>query len=176
MQAAADDVRLLAEPLTGGTEFAVRFLKITATEIAHLDLLQVSPDAFFRVHLRSIAGKALEVDPFGRPVVEILPDGLASVDRRAIPDDQQLARDDTPQMIQEADHLGARDCRLVDLEVEPLMHADGPDDREMITAEGVVQDQGLAHWSVGARHRGQEIKAAFIDEEQGALLVSGLLF
>jgi hypothetical protein len=40
----------------------------------------------------------------------------------------------------------------------------------------VVQDRGLAHWSVGARHRGQEIKAAFIHEEQGALLVSGLLF
>jgi hypothetical protein len=40
----------------------------------------------------------------------------------------------------------------------------------------VVQDRGLAHRSVGARHRGQKINAAFIHEEQGTRLVSGLLF
>jgi hypothetical protein len=40
MQAAADDVWLLAEPLAGGAEFPARLLKIPATEVAHLHPLQ----------------------------------------------------------------------------------------------------------------------------------------
>lgn len=175
-QAAADDVRLLPEPLAGGPELAAGLVKVMAAKVAHLDLLEVPPDAFFRIHLRGITGEALEVDPLGRSVAQILPDRFAAVDRRAIPDDHQLARNDTPQMIQEADHLGTRDRRLVDLEVQPLVHADRPDHREMITAEGMAQDRGFAHASIGARHRGQEIEAAFIEEEQRALLVNGLLF
>ena len=108
---------VLAEPLAGGPELPPRFLQIMTAEIAHFDLLQVPPDALFRVQLRRVAGGSLEVDPVGRPVAQILPNGLAAVDRRAIPEDQQLARDVAPQMIEEADHLGARDRRLVDLEV-----------------------------------------------------------
>jgi hypothetical protein len=175
-QAAADDVWLVTEPLAGGAELPTRLLKITATEITHLHLLQVPPDAFFRVHLRGVAGEALQVEPRGGPIAEKLPDGLAPVKRRAIPDNQQFTRDEMPQMSQKADHLSARDGRLVDLEVEPLVQAHGPDHREMITAEGVMQDRGLAHGSVGADHRGPEIEAALIQEEQGAILLSGLLF
>ena len=106
-QAAADDVRLLAEPLAGGAERPAGLPEIMSTEVAHLDLLQMPPDAFLRVHLRGITGKALEVDPLGRAVVEILPDGFAAVDRRAIPDDQQLAGNDTSQMITSALEIAA---------------------------------------------------------------------
>jgi hypothetical protein len=175
-QAAADDVRLLTESLAGSPELAARLLKIMAAEIAHFDLLQMPPDTLFGVDLRGIAGETLEVDPFGRPVAKILPDGFAAMDHRAIPDNQQLAWDVVPQMIQEADHLGARDRRLVDLEIESLVQAHGADDREMITAKSVMQDRSLAHGRVGAQHGGQQIEAAFIQEEQRALLLSGLLF
>ena len=98
------------------------------------------------------------------------------MDRRAIPDDQQFAGNDTAQMIEEADHLGARDRRLVDLEVQPLVQAHGADDRQMVTAERVMQDRRLAPRRIAARHRRQEIEAALIEEEQRALLLSGLLF
>src|SRR5919199_484940 len=166
----------LAEPLAGGPKLPSRFLQILAAEITHLDVLEVSPDALFRIQLRRIAGKALEVDPLSRPVAQILPDGFAAVDRRAIPEDQQLARDMAPQMIEEADHLGARDRRLVDLEVQPPLKPDGADDRQMVTAERVMQDRRLAPRRIAARHRRQEIEAALIEEEQRARLVGGLLF
>jgi hypothetical protein len=84
-QAAADDVWLLPESLAGSAELLVRLLKITTTEIAHLDPLQVPPNAFFRVHLRCVTGEALQVDPLGGAVAEKLLDGLAPVDRCAIP-------------------------------------------------------------------------------------------
>ena len=171
-----DDAWFLAEPLAGGTELPPRFLQIMATEVAHLDLLQVPPDALFRVQLRRIAGESLEVNRLGCPVAQILPDGFAAVDRRAIPEDQQLARDMAPQMIEEADHLGARDRRLVDLEVQPPLKPDGADDREMIAAERVMQDRRLAPRRRAARHRGQKIEAALIKEEKRARLFGGLLF
>ncbi len=166
----------LAEPLAGGTKLPSRFLQILAAEIAHLDVLEVPPDALFWIQLRRIAGEALEVDPVGRPVAQIPPNGFAAVDRRPIPEDQQLARDVAPQMIEEADHFGARDRRLMDLEVQPLVQAHGADDREMIAAEGMTQDRRLAPWRVAARYRRQEIEAALIEEEQRARLVGGLLF
>jgi hypothetical protein len=56
------------------------------------------------------------------------------------------------------------------------MQAHRADHCEMIMAERVVQDRGLAHGSVGAPHRGQQIKAALIEEQQGARLLNGLLF
>jgi hypothetical protein len=175
-QAAADDVRLLPEPLAGGTKLPSRFLQIMAAEIAHLDVLEMPPDALFWIQLRRIAGEALEMDPLSRPVAQILPDGFAAVDRRAILEDQQLARDMAPQVIQEADHLGARDRRLVDLEVQPPLKPDGADDRQMVAAERVMQDRRLAPRRGAARHRGQKIEAALIEEEQRAPVVGGLLF
>ena len=166
----------LAKPLAGGAELPSRFLQILTAEIAHLDVLEMPPDAFFRIQLRRIAGEALEMDPLSRPVAQILPDGFAAVDRRAIPDDQQLARDMALQVIQEADHLGARDRRLVDLEVQPALEPDRPDHRTMIAAERVMQDRRLAPRRVAAHHRGQKIEAALIEEEQRARLCGGLLF
>jgi hypothetical protein len=46
----------------------------------------------------------------------------------------------------------------------------------MITAEGMTQDRRFTHARIGARHRREEIEAAFIEEEQRALLLSRLLF
>jgi hypothetical protein len=46
----------------------------------------------------------------------------------------------------------------------------------MVAAERVMQDRRLAPRCVAARHRGQKIEAALIEEEQRARLVGGLLF
>ncbi len=75
-QAALDDVRLFAEPLTRGAEFQARLLQITAAEVSHLHPLHVAPDALFGVQLRRVAGEALQVDACRRPVAEELLDLL----------------------------------------------------------------------------------------------------
>ncbi len=79
-------------------------------------------------------------------------------------------------MPQEADHLRAPDRLLIDLEVEFLVQPDGPDDRKMIVAQAGVQQGRLALGRIGARHRGQQVEAAFVNKEQRALLLLCLLF
>ncbi len=175
-QTAPDDVRLLAEPLARGAELPSRLREIRTAEIAHLHALEVPPNPLLGIDLWRVAGEALQVNPRSRTLAEELLDCLAAVDRRTIPDDQQLARDVTQQMLQEANDLGAPDRRLVDLEVELLVQTHGPDHREMIMAERVVQNRRLAHRSVSTHHRGQQVKATLIDEEQRALLLQSLLF
>jgi hypothetical protein len=90
--AGADEVRLLAEPLGGGPELPARLGEVRAAAVAQLDVLEVPPDPLFGIQLRGVARELLEVDSRGCPVAQELPDEVPGVDRRAVPDDEQLAR------------------------------------------------------------------------------------
>lgn len=162
--AALNDVRLLTEPLARGAKLPSRLLEIRATtEVAQFHPLRVPPDGFFRIQFGRIAGEALQMDPRSRSLAEELLDRFAAVDRRPIPEDQELARDVAQQMLQESDHLRASDGLLVDLDAELLVQAHSTNDQEMIVAERVMQDRSLAYRGIGAHHRGEQIEAALID-------------
>jgi hypothetical protein len=61
------------------------------TLVAQFDALEVVPDALVRIELGGVSGQLLEMQAARRaPAQEVL-HGLAAVDRRPIPDDQQLA-------------------------------------------------------------------------------------
>ena|SRR6516165_6550489 len=77
--------------------------QICGADVAQLDPLQVVPDALIRVQVWRIAGEALQVQALGRPRCEEVLDRLAMMDRRAVPDDDQLSGDLAQQHSQEPD-------------------------------------------------------------------------
>src|SRR5581483_5673704 len=119
-------------PCDGMTEFFAKMIEIASAEVVEFDVLEVRPDAFVRVEVRGVPGKALKLNALGGTVREERLGLLASVDRRAVPDDEDLAADNAKKMREEGND-GERVERLVlDAEVELACRGDGADDREVI--------------------------------------------
>ncbi len=78
--AGAENVRRLAQPLTRSAELAAGFLKILAAEVTHLHPLQVPPDPIFGIHVRSVAGEALQVNAGRQTVPQDLLDERTAAD------------------------------------------------------------------------------------------------
>jgi hypothetical protein len=56
-------------------------------------------------------------------------DGLAAMDRRTVPDHQQLARDMSQQVLEEADYLGATERVVLNAQQQSTTRGDATDDR-----------------------------------------------
>jgi hypothetical protein len=61
-------------------------IQIKTAQIAHLDLLEQVPDTFSRIEIRGISWQGFQVNVFGPTVYQERLDGLAAMDRGAIPD------------------------------------------------------------------------------------------
>lgn len=79
--------------------------KMKAAQVAQLDPLELLPKIFVRIQVWGIGWQALPMPPRRGAVGEERLDGLAAVDRRAIPDDDHPARDLAPQVLQKGDHI-----------------------------------------------------------------------
>src|SRR5215217_4556639 len=78
---------------------------------------------------------------------------LATMDRRAVPDHQQLARDLAQGVPQEAHHVRTLECSLLLHHQELTFQGDAAHHREVLTRELFVEDRSLAYdGSVGAHH------------------------
>jgi len=74
-------------------ELAMQLIEIGTTEIAQLHPLEVILDALIGVEIGGIAGQLFQMQPFGRPSLEKGLDLVSPVNRRAIPDEDDLAGD-----------------------------------------------------------------------------------
>ena len=95
------------------------------------------------------------------------------MDRRAIPDDEQLARYLPQEVPQKAHHVLTVEGPLLLHHEELALQGDGADYREVVTAEVLVQYGSLAHRSIGAHHRGQKVEARLIDKQDRSSLLYG---
>src|SRR5215831_14654286 len=101
------DVALMTQAGGRTAELALELGDVVTASVAQLDPLPVAPDPLIRVHVRRVAGEGLEGEAPGRaPGQEIL-DDLAAMDRGAVPDDQELAREVAQQVPEEAHHVRA---------------------------------------------------------------------
>ena len=116
-----DDVWFLPQSLACSTKLPSLLGQIVATHVRQLDLLEMPPDSFLRIGLRSVAREPLAVNPASRTGGEELLDDATPVDRRSVPDDEQLARDMAQEMAEKAHDVGTPDPMLVHLKVEPLI-------------------------------------------------------
>jgi hypothetical protein len=139
-----------------------------ATQVFHLGILQMAPNALGRVQLWGIGGKLLQVDAFGSTICQEVLDGLASMSGQAIPQDQQLARDVTQEMFEKAHNIGTSEGVVLDHHIQLSFRCDRSDGRQVIAAQVRAQDWGLTSGCIGAHQRWQERKTALIDPHQGA--------
>ena len=101
-----NDCALVAQTFLRSAERHGQLGHITAAQIAQLDALEVVPDALVRVQVGGIARQRLQVQPLGTTLAQEVLDRLPAMDRRAIPDDQQLATAFAKEQAEESDDVG----------------------------------------------------------------------
>jgi len=98
---------LVAKPSGCPAEVLFEVLEVGATDIPQLHVFELRPDPLVGVQIGCVARQLLKSQSLGCALSQKHLDGLGSMDRRTVPDHQQLARDVAQQMLEEADHLGA---------------------------------------------------------------------
>ena len=166
----------MAESGDGKPEVAAEMVDGRAAEVPQLDVLEVLPDALVRVEVRGVAGELLQADALGGALHQEVLDRLATVDRGAVPEDQELAGDVPQQVLEEADDVRALVGVLLDEHQQASRRGDAADDRQVIAAQRRAQDRGLAARGVGPDGAGQQVEGGLVDPDDGAPLPIGPLF
>src|SRR5215207_9268768 len=91
--------------------------------------------------------------------------------RRAVPYDEQLARDLAQKVLEEAHHIFSLEGLLLFDHVELAFEGYATHRREVISAEMLLEDRRLSHRSIGANHHRQQIEARLIAEHYGPALL-----
>lgn len=170
LNAATDDTTFVPQSSNSQAHSATEMSEVGAAHISQLHSLQIVPDTFIGVKIRGIARQLFQANPPGTTVGQELLDGLATVDGRAIPDHQQLARDVTQQVLQKANHIRATISTLLYHQQQGTVQGDAADGRYVVPGQGHSQDGGLTAGSVGAYHAGQEVEARFVYPDDGSML------
>src|SRR5438270_679726 len=136
--------------------------QITTTDIPQLDVFEVGPDPLIGVEIKRIARQRLQMDALCPALPQELLDHLAAMNGRAIPEDQERARQVTEQMPQEDDHLLAMEGYLPNHVEELALRGDATDDREMILGQRDLQDGRLAARGVRTHPARQEVDARLV--------------
>lgn len=107
------------------------------------------------------------------PSGEEILDGLTAMNRRAVPDHEQLAPHLAQELAEEGDNRWATEGLLLDVREESAFGGKGADHRQMVMGEGRVQHGCLAHRGVRAGNEGQQGEPRLIYEEDRAGLGAG---
>src|ERR1043166_2110276 len=109
-----DDMPFMAE--TGGCQAQVllEVVQVGAAHVTELHILEVRPDALIRVEIGSVAWQLLEAQALSCTLGQEFFDGLPAMNRRTVPDHQQLAGDASQQMLEETDDLGTAERVVLD--------------------------------------------------------------
>jgi len=87
------------------------------------------------------------------------------MDRRAIPDDQELTGDVTQQVLQEAHDVRAVERTLLDQQEQAVIQGDAADDRQVVTRQRHPQDGRLRAGGIAADDRRQQVEAGLVDPD-----------
>ena len=91
--AAFDELLFVPQAFFSLNELALQLLEIATTDIAQLHALEIIPDALIRVEIRGVARQLFQLQAFGRSSLEKVLDLVSPMNRRAVPDHYNLARD-----------------------------------------------------------------------------------
>jgi hypothetical protein len=136
LDAAEEDVTLVAQPLFGAPQREVEFREVLATEVAQLATFQGVPDPFDRVEIRRVARQLLQMEAFGGAARQEVLAGLAAVTGGSIPDDEEFAAHRAQEQAQEPHHRAAVLGPRLGLQVPAPVAAQRPAGRAMSAGEG----------------------------------------
>jgi hypothetical protein len=98
----SNQLRLLPQAANGEVKFQMQLFHVHAREVGHLDILQVAPTSLIqRAQIRSVAGQRLQVYWLRACLRQELAYCSPAVNRRSIPDHQQLLARLHEQVLQE---------------------------------------------------------------------------
>jgi hypothetical protein len=138
-------------------------------------MFQIAPHIFDGVEIRRIARQAFQLEPLRTTTRQELLDDPAEMDRRAVPDHQDLAWDVLQQMLQKAHHCLTAIRPPLHAHQKPTLRRQRADGGHMITRHGNAQDRRLTSWCVGADPRREQVEAGFIYPDD-RLLPRGSVF
>ena len=124
-------------------------------QVAQFDILELMPDAFDGIQFWRIARQWLQVDGFGAPRGQEGFDCGGPMDRRAVPDDQQLLCDMAQQVFQKQFTLLPAQRRLSHQSIQLATRRDRTHYRQMIASQDWAQHSGLSTRGIGPDHGGQ---------------------
>jgi len=134
----------------------------------------MTPHVFDRIEFRRVSRKTFQEDalPGGG---DVMLDQKTAMNRRAIPENEEFARDLPPQVPKKLDDLRALDAALMDLKVKPPQRQSA-DNRKAFPVEGFTQDGRLPARRPSADSCRAGAQPAFIYEYDGPPLPAGLFF
>src|SRR5215831_18297181 len=113
------DAAFVAQSLFGPPQRHAQRRQRGAADIAQLHPLEIVPDAFDRVEFRGIAGQWLQMEALGGSSGQEVLDGLPTMNRRAIPDEEQLAGNLAQEHAQEPHDIDTVIALRLGLQEEP---------------------------------------------------------
>ena len=113
------------------------------------------------------------MESLGGPTGQEVLDRLATMDRGAIPDDEELASDLAQQEAEKPHHIGAVIGLGLRLHDQALVGRDGRDRRAMIAGQGNPQDRGLPVPRPGADVMGKQVEPRLIHPDDHSSFVVG---
>ena len=91
-RATLNDLRFVAQAFSSPKELCLQVVQVGAADVAQLDTLEIIPDALIRIEIWGIARQLLQMQAFGGPSLEKVFERVRPVDGRAVPDEDDLAR------------------------------------------------------------------------------------
>jgi len=137
---------------------------------------EVVPHELVGVEFRGVRRQPLDVETgmAGADMLDLRP----AVDRAAVPEHDDRAREVSEEEPQEERDLDLRDVVAVEVRVQPAAmppraHGQRGDRRDLVAPVAVAQQRCLAPRRPGAAHRGQQEKPALVEEDQIRLQAPG---
>src|SRR5215831_10172715 len=137
-------------------------------------MLPVTPQVFHRIQLRRIAGQKLQAQATALSSHPVAHDP-AAVRGGLVPNHQEVTWNMPPQVAQELDDLRTADCSRKEPEIKiPPSHP--RQGRQQAPVEVVLQNGSLPLGRPSSATMGPLAQSAFVDEDDGLALPSGVFF
>ena len=165
---------LVAKSRHRQSDLMAKMWQVIAAHVAQLHSLQIVPNAVVRIQIWSIAWQLLQMNTLGTSRSEKRFDRLAAMDRRAIPDHQQLPLDVVQHVPEKADYIWSLHRVLLHRHQQPAVKRNGADCGQMVMRQKYLQDWCLFTWRIGPKTSRQQIEARFIYPSNGSAFFLGL--
>ena len=153
-----------------------QMVKISATEVAEFNVLEMLSHTFIRVQFRCVGREAIHLDFFRPSISQEVLNLIRPMNTPAISNYQQLAAEVPAQVTQESHALhagqgaGARQSRQSSIWYDPTNH------RQMIARLKDLQDWCFTARRLRPDHPGQQVEGGFVDPDNQAAFAARLFF
>ena len=166
---AVDHVRFVPQSGNRLGQFISQFIQIVTAHILEFDLFEILPDSLDWVQIGCVACSSLDVDVSGGTLRQKGFD-FAIVNWGSIPHNQQLRANLSLELLEKANYISTRERPSLPTHVHLALRRDGANQRPVLMGHCLVQDGRLPDGGIGTHGSRQQIKAGFVEKEQGTLL------